>query len=95
MEKYLALNTLKIIASWLEINFYSCFPSIDKLKARRNLNLRPPKSFSTPQLIQWIPLELFFKSHQKEFFIFWRLSSKVEGKRKTLMQYKMQYKGIA
>lgn len=30
--KYLTLNTLETITSWLEMNFHPCFPSIDKLK---------------------------------------------------------------
>ena len=32
LEKYIALKSFVTIGSWFEMNFQSCFPTIDKLK---------------------------------------------------------------
>ncbi|KAG5024964.1 hypothetical protein JHK82_020865 [Glycine max] len=76
-------------STWLAINLQPCFPNMAKLKACKCLNLIPSSSFFIVILSQfsWLMplLCCLLGTHQNEFIIFYKSSSRVEGSKQTPM----------
>lgn len=90
--KYFALRTFVTVVSLLVINLQPCCPIMTRLKAWRCLKPKPPNSFfidSFSHLIQLMPWEdwLLLPPPKRIHHFFSRSSCKVDGNKKTLIQY--------